>query len=161
MHGAIIHILEWNGFNRLLSFQHLAEVSCIKKEWDVWNDWRRRSNAVEVVLLGGWSEWDWKQKCRKGSGKMPMIKSDYFKILAKVSPTHKKSKTGSSSFSFSCTNQSLFLGPRGPGPGAALLRENRVTRNFRSYACYSPTGTPLYLYSTPQTISDILAGGEW
>lgn len=40
-----------------------------------------------------------KQKYRKGSGKMPKIKSDYFKILARGSPTLKKRRTGSSSFS--------------------------------------------------------------
>lgn len=155
---SVIHILEWNGFNKLLSFQHLAEVSCIKRmghlKWLEMEERCSRSGPAWRLRSGR----DWKQKYRRGSGKTPMIKSDYFKILARVSPTHKKSKTGSSSF--------LLLYKSVPIPGSRRSRskgcstEHRVTRNFRSYACYSPTGLP-YTYTVPQTIPDILAGGEW
>lgn len=48
MRLSVIHILELNGLNRLLFCQHLAEVSCIK-----------RNGTFEMVGQRAVMQWEW------------------------------------------------------------------------------------------------------
>lgn len=106
-------------------------------KWLETEEWCSRSGPAWRLRSGR----DWKQTCRKGSGKLPTIKSDYFKILARVSPTHKKSKTGSSSF--------LLLYKSVPIPGTKRSRSKGCSMENRV------TGTLEAMHAAPQQASPI------
>lgn len=76
-----------------------------------------------------------KLKYRKGSRKMPKIKSDYFKILARGSPAL-RGEGQVLPLSLSYTDRSPLPGPRGPG----RAREHRAGKDF--HTIHPPSSRP-------------------